>query len=306
MVLLPLNMNMNVLGIIENYFAANYGGFLLIVHNIIILYSMGFFLFDPFPTLNIFEQFKSINNYPYQKRFLINKNKEYRSNIYKQKNIDIFIKFFNNKLVTLDFDLNISDELILSLLFKSLFYWLASNNLILISNFQWNFYSMLKKVILSLHFHKSLANNLLNDLIDYHNFETICDTCEQENKSSYEKKDIFNITQDSINEILSPILKNKNYNHDNNILNIIDGNNNAHLISNIKYIDFIKKSPFNNIIILKQHNSVDTSVLLSKSEYYKIILKDSNILLEPTNSLISAFGALNLNKNYFIDWFPLY
>ena len=38
----------------------------------------------------------------------------------------------------------------------------------------------------------------------------------------------------------------------------------------------------------------------------KIILKDSNILLEPTNSLISAFGALNLNKNYFIDWFPLY
>ena len=114
------------------------------------------------------------------------------------------------------------------------------------------------------------------------------------------------MTQDSINEILSPILKNKNYNHDNNILNIIDGNNNAHLISNIKYIDFIKKSPFNNIIILKQHNSVDTSVLLSKSEYYKIILKDSNILLEPTNSLISAFGALNLNKNYFIDWFPLY
>ena len=270
------------------------------------LFNGVFSVFDSFPTLNIFEQFKSKNNYPYQKRFLINKNKGYRNNIYKQKNIDIFIKFFNNKLVTLDFDLNISDELILSLLFKSLFYWLASNNLILISNFQWNFYSMLKKVILSLHSHKLLANNLLNDLIDYHNFETICNTCEQENKSCYEKKDIFNMIQDYINGILSPILKNKNYNHDNNILNIIDGNNNAHLISNIKYIDFIKKSPFNNIIILKQHNSVDTSVLLSKSEYYKIILKDSNILLEPTNSLISAFGALNLNKNYFIDWFPLY
>ena len=51
---------------------------------------------------------------------------------------------------------------------------------------------------------------------------------------------------------------------------------------------------------------MDTSVLLSKSEYYKIILKDSNIFLESINSLISAFGALNLNKNYFIDWFPLY
>ena len=270
------------------------------------LFNGFFFVFDSFPTLNIFEQIKSKNNYPYQKRFLINKNKEYRSNIYKQKNIDIFIKFFNNKLVTLDFDLNISDELIISLLFKSLFNWLASNNLILISNFQWNFYSMLKKVILLFHSHKLLANNLLNDLIDYHNFETICNTCEKENKRCYEKKDVFNMSQDSINEILSPILKNKNYNYNNNILNIIDGNNIVHLISNVKYIDFIKKSPFNNIIILKQQNSVDTSVLLSKSEYYRIILKDSNILLEPTNSLISAFGALNLNKNYFIDWFPLY
>src|SRR5919107_1692243 len=215
------------------------------------LFNGFFFVFDSFPTLNIFEQFKLKNTYLYQKRILIDKNKEYRSNKYKPKIADdIFIKFFNNKLVTLDFDLNISDELILSLLFKSLFYWLASNNLILISNFQWDFYSMLKKVILTFHSHKLLADNLLNDLIDYHNFEKNYNPSEKENQRMYEKKDISTMTQDSINEILSPILKNKNYGYNNNILNIIDGNNIIHLISNIKYIDFIKNSSFNNIIKL--------------------------------------------------------
>ena len=268
------------------------------------LFNGFFFVFDSFLNLNIFEQFKTKNDFLYQKRFLVNK-KEYEGNRYQKKNTDIFIKFFNNKLVTLDFDLKIDNELILSLLFKSLFYWLASNNLILISNFQWNFYALLKKVILTFQSKKLLVNNLLNDQIDYHNFEKIYNTCEKENQRYYEKKEIFKITQDSINEILSPILKNKNYDY-NNILNIIDGNNIVHLISNIKYIDFIKNSPFNNIIILKKQNSIDNSVLLSKSVYYKIILKDSNILLESTNSLISAFGALNLNKSYFIDWFPLY
>jgi hypothetical protein len=208
-------------------------------------------------------------------------------------------------LVTLEFDLNISDELIISLLFRSLFYWLVSKNLLLISNFQWNLYAMLKEIILSFQSHKSLANNLLNDLIDYRNLETIYNTYERENQRCYEKKDNFDRMQDYIQEILSPILKNKNYNYD-NILNIIDGNDIVHLISNIKYIDFIKKNPFNNVIILKKQKSVDTSVLLAKSEYYRFILKNSNILLQPKNSLISAFGALNLNKNYFIDWFPLY
>jgi KaiC/GvpD/RAD55 family RecA-like ATPase len=269
------------------------------------LFNGFFYVFDSFLNLNIFEQFKSKNGYPYQKKFSIDKNREYRSNRYRQKNTDtdIFIKLFNNKLVTLEFDLNINDELILSLIFKPLFYWLASNNLILITDFQRNFYPILKKAILNFHSYKFLASNLLNDLIDYHKFETVYNSCGKENQSCCEEKDIFNEVQNSINEILSPILKNKSYN---NILNLINGNNIVHLISNIKYIDLIKSGSFNNIIILKKQNSMDTNVLLSNGEYYKIILKDSNILLESKNSLISAFGALNLNKNYFIDWFPLY
>jgi KaiC/GvpD/RAD55 family RecA-like ATPase len=269
------------------------------------LFNGFFFVFDSFSNLNIFKQIKSKNDYPYQKRFLIDKNKDYGYNRYQRRNTDTFIRFFNSKLVTLEFDLNINEELIISLLFRSLFYWLASKNLILISNFQWNLHDMLKEVILSFQFHKSLTNNLLNDLIDYHNLETIYNTYEKENQRCNGKKDNFGRMQDYIHEILSPILKNKNCKYD-NILNIIDGNDIVDLISDIKYIDFIKKNPFNNIIILKKQKSIDTSVLLSKSEYYRIILKDSNILLQPNNSMISAFGALNLNKNYFIDWFPLY
>ena len=78
------------------------------------------------------------------------------------------------------------------------------------------------------------------------------------------------------------------------------------MISNFKFVDFIKTSPVNNLIILKNGTSIDTDILLSESTYYKIILKGKNILIKSMNPPTSVFGAIKKHDNYFVDWCPLY
>lgn len=272
------------------------------------LFNGLFFVFDSLNDLNLFEEFK-INKFS-QGKFVINKNKLYNKYSKCQKNNDdILSELFNsNQLITIEFDSNLHNELILSILFKPLFCWIVSNNLILINNFQCNFYPILKKIMLFFVYPELLANNLLNDKLDYLKFATDYEVNVGQNKSSLkEKKDNFENFKDSINKILSGIYKNKNKNHNyNNVLNIINGNNISHLISNLKFVDFIKRSPVNNLIILKNETSIDTDILLSESTYYKIILKGKNILIKSMNPPTSVFGALKKHDNYFVDWCPLY
>ena len=163
--------------------------------------------------LNLFEEFK-INKFS-QGKFVINKNKLYNKyNKYQKNNDDILIELFNsNQLITIEFDSNLHNELILSILFKPLFCWIVSNNLILINNFQCNFYPLLKKIMLFFVYPELLANNLLNDKLDYLKFAADYEVNVEQNKSSFkEKKDNFENFKNSINKILSEIYKNKNIN----------------------------------------------------------------------------------------------
>ena len=156
-----------------------------------------------------------------------------------------------------------------------------------------------------------LDNNLLHKELDYLKFVTLCDEIyKEQNKTFDQKKDILENFEDYINKIMSEIFKNKNRNKNNchnNVLNILDGNNPDNLISNFEFVEFMKTSPINNLIIFKNGTStINTDILLSASNYYKVVLKDKNILIKSMNSSTSVFGAINDNYNYFVDWCPLY
>ncbi|MGN6821471.1 MAG: hypothetical protein ACTHJ7_01640, partial [Candidatus Nitrosocosmicus sp.] len=90
------------------------------------------------------------------------------------------------------------------------------------------------------------------------------------------------------------------------VLNVLDGDNLIHLISNSKFLNCIKKLPFKSTIIIKKQSSSNNNILLSESNYYRITLKDNNVLLIPENNSDTIFGALNRFNNCYIDWYPLY
>lgn len=270
----------------------------------------GFFsVIDSIDDLNIFEKLKI--NTSFSDKIVINKNDLYNKyKTYKKNNANILNDLFStNRLVTMEFDSNLNNELILSILLKPLFCWIVSDNMILINHFDWNFYSMLKNIM---HFFipsDLLDNNLLNKQLNYLKFvANYDDDYDGQNKPFENKKD--KSFEDSINKSLSEILeienKNKNKNHNfNNMLNILDGNITSHLVSNVKFVDFIKRHPIHNLIILKNGKSVNTDILLSESKYYKIVLKGKNILIKSITPPAYNFGAINESDSYFVDWYPL-
>jgi KaiC/GvpD/RAD55 family RecA-like ATPase len=270
------------------------------------LFNGLFFVFDSLNDLNIFEKLK-IKKYS-QKKLRFNKNKLYFKYCKFHKNQNIFINELlnSNKLVTMDFDPDIHNDLILSILAKPLFCWIVSDNPVLINNFQWNFYSLLKKVMLFFIQPELVDNNLLNEKFDFSKFNTNYDINGEQNNTFNENKGNFENFETSINKFLSQIHKNTNKNHNYNILNLIDGNNFSHLFSNLKFFDVLKRSSANNLIILKNRSHTDNKMLLSESNYYKIILKGKHIFIKSTNPSQPMYGVINEKDNLFVDWYPLY
>jgi len=85
----------------------------------------------------------------------------------------------------------------------------------------------------------------------------------------------------------------------------MDGDNTCDLLSNVKFVNFIKTNPINNLIILKSRIS-NNDILLSESKYYKIVLKGKNILINSITPPTHNFGAINEPGSYFVDWYPSY
>jgi KaiC/GvpD/RAD55 family RecA-like ATPase len=272
------------------------------------LFNGLFFVLDSIDNLNVFEKLKI--NTSIQDKIVNDENKLYNKyDIYGKNNGNFFNDLFHsNRIVTMEFDSNLNNELILSILLKPLFFWIVSENTIMINNFNWNFYSMLKNI---LHYFVSsdlLDNNLLCDQLNYLKFVLDCN--DEHNKKFEEKKYDLKNSGDSINKSLSEILeknknKNKNPNY-NNVLNIMDGDNTCDLLSNVKFVNFIKTNPINNLIILKSRISNNNDILLSESKYYKIVLKGKNILINSITPPTHNFGAINEPGSYFVDWYPSY
>jgi KaiC/GvpD/RAD55 family RecA-like ATPase len=256
------------------------------------LFNGYFYVFDPANKLNLFKKITYRNN---------KRRCNYSKHVSKN-NKDFFVRLFKNKLVTLEFDNRISNELISSILLKPLFSLLFSRNLILLNNFQWDLYSLLKNIILSFRCNRSFINNLLSETIDFSKFGInntyINEKDFIENNNKLDKK----IPLDAV---LPRFFQNKRFSQD-NILNVLDGNNLIHLISHIKFINYIKKLPFNNIIVMRKQDCANNSVLLSESNYYRIFLKENNVLLMLANNPNSIFGSIRMHDNNSIDWFPLY
>jgi KaiC/GvpD/RAD55 family RecA-like ATPase len=273
------------------------------------LFNGLFFVLDSLNELSLFEKLK-INEFPVN-RFGYNKNKLFykhaSSNYQKNKNNFFMNLLRNNKLITMEFGSGLHNEMILSIMLSPLLYWINYGNFILTNNFEWNFYSMLKKIMLYFIQPDVLANNLLNEKLDLPDIFKNDDINYEHDKHFMEQKGGSENFSDSINKILSQIQINHNKkNIHNNILNIVDGNNSSHLISNFGFVNTLKQSQLNNLIVLKKNSSIDNDVLLSESNYYKVFLKGKNILIKSVNPSKYVFGALNENDSLLIDWCPMY
>ncbi len=267
------------------------------------LFDGYFHVIDPIYSLNMFDKFK---------KNLLNKNSDNDSNNTNIINLQSNLKgnnfnFFNeifkhNKLVTMEFDSNLNNELILSILFKSIYFWIISNNSVLVNNFTWDFYSHLKELMaffkqsgLSEH-DDSLIQNL-----KFGNSDCDCDKNSNVgiNKELHKVKHFEKYMDNVLNGYSS---KNKN----NSVLNIMDGNNNYHLFSDVNFINYLKNiSIANNLIVFKTGAIHKCETLISESQYYKIILKGRNILMTSLSDPPCSFGAI-IDNNYFVDWYPIY
>jgi len=273
------------------------------------LFNGLFFVLDSLNELSLFEKIK-INEFPVN-RFGYNRNKlfyKHASGIYRKNRNNFFMDLLmNNKLITMEFGSGLHNEMILSIMLSPLLYWINYGNFILTNNFEWNFYSMLKKIMLYFIQPDVLANNLLNEKLDLPDFFKNDDINYEHDKQFMEQKGGSEHFSDSIDKILSQIqiTQNKKKIH-NNVLNIVDGNNSSHLISNFGFVNSLKQSQLNNLIVLKKNSSIDNGVLLSESNYYKVFLKGKNILIKSVNPSKYVFGALNENDSLLIDWCPMY
>jgi KaiC/GvpD/RAD55 family RecA-like ATPase len=238
-------------------------------------------------------------------------NNKYKTNGLQRNVLNEIIN--NSNIITLDFDSRISNELILSLLSKPLFSWIVSEKLVLINNFQWSFYSILKKILLFFVSPDIVDDLLMNEKLDFFKIVNDYVVNSKQNKSSAgnTKGDLEHSSL--MDSILSELVLNtsKNFNY-RNILNIVDGNNTSHLFSNLKIIDCLKGNPnIHNLIIIKnnytqdENNNKVINALVSEGNYFKIILKGKNIIIKSISPTKRIFGAFIERNGIFIDWYPL-
>ncbi len=279
------------------------------------LYNGIFFALDSSSNLNLIERFK--NNEPKYNEFNI---KEILDSTYNKdkpcppKNTILSEIINGNNITTMEFDSKIPNELILSVLFKPLFSWIVSNKPVLINNFEWNFYSILKKFLLFFVSPEIVNDLLLNEKLDFFKMYKDYFVNNEQNYSHRENNEGLDEVGVSISKTMSDILQNasKNLNHD-NILNIVDGDNTKKLFSNLKFINRLKRSTnIHNLIIIKTNGfpkgynkNNNNNALLSEGNYYKIIFKGKNILMKPIDPSKRIYGAFSENNNLFLDWYPL-
>jgi len=273
------------------------------------LFDGYFYILDPINSLNIFNQFKKnpLNSSLDNDAKYINNNSSLVDLQFKLKGNDLNQLFQNNKLVTMEFDSSLNNELILSILLKSIYIWVVSKNVILVNNFKWDFYNHLKEIMA---FFKPLEQDKKEDSlmknIKYENFDNyssvVCNdnSIVQSCNESLEVKHFENYMDNVLNSCLS---ENKN----NSLLNIMDGNANYNLFSNVNFIKYLKNKPIvNNLVILKTDTFNKFETLISESQYYRIILKGKNVLMNSLSDSSCNFGAIVDKNKYFVDWYPIY
>jgi hypothetical protein len=211
----------------------------------------------------------------------------------------------------MEFDSRIPNELILSVLFRTLFSRIVSAKPVLINNFQWGFYSILRKILLFFVHPEKVNDLLLNEKLDFFKIYKEYVANNEQNNSPKENKSNLDEFEVSINNIIPSVYNNNNNMNHHGILNIIDGNNTKDLISDFKFIDRIKRlHNIHNLVIIKNvspqdHNNSNNNVLLSEGNYFKVYLKGNNIIMKSISPSKRIYGAFSQSDDLFVDWYPL-
>lgn len=276
------------------------------------LYNGIFFSLDSASDLNLIEKVKSHelkhNGFDFKgiTDLLNDKNKPFPSpNTFLNELIN------GSNLLSIEFDSRIPNELILSVLFRTLFSWIVSAKTVLINNFQWDFYSILKKILFLFIQPEKVKDLLFNEKLDFFKIYNEYVANSERNNSPKGNKSNSNEFEASINNIISAFYKNNNNMNHQGVLNIIDGNSTNSLINDFNFVDCIKKlSNIHNLVIIKNmfspdNNGNNNNALLSEGNYFKVYLKGNNIIIKSINPSKRIYGAFNQNDALFVDWYPL-
>ncbi len=277
------------------------------------LYNGIFFALDSSSDLNLIEKFKknklNYNGLNFKEITYLpdDKNKPYQS-----PNTVLNEIINGSSIVTMEFDSQIPNELILSILFGPLFSCIVSAKPVFINNFEWGFYSLLKKILLFFVQPEKVNDLLFNEKLNFFKIYKEYVAKKEQNNSPKENLGNLDLFDVSINNIISTVHKNtdKNISH-NGVLNIIDGNNSKNLISDFEFIDRLKRiHNVHNLIIIKNRFAKDygnnnNNILLSEGNYFKIFLKGNNVIIKSLIPSKRIYGAFNQNEDLFVDWYPL-
>jgi hypothetical protein len=277
------------------------------------LYNGIFFALDSSSDLNLIERLKNNElkhggfDFKETTDMPNDKNKPYQSpNTFLNEIIN------GSNIVTMEFDSRIPNELILSVLFRTIFSWIVSAKPVLINNFEWGFYSILKKILLFYLHPEKVNDSLVDEKLDFCKIYKDYVSKNEQNNLPKENKSNLDEIEISVNKIIPAVYKNNNKNTNHlDVLNIIDGNNTKNLISDFKFIDRIKKiHNIHNLVIIKNRFSQDynynnNNVLLSEGNYFKVYLRRNNIIIKSISPSKQIYGAFNQNDDLFVDWYPL-
>lgn len=257
-----------------------------------------FYTLDPISNLNLFNKI----NFQTSKPLGVKSNRKYINNSIKnqkKENENIIDPFFDKELVFLIFDRCFGNDLILSIIFKTLYLHLINNGIILTNNFNTDFQFLCIKLFTAFFNDENYKQNILHNKID---FSLILQ---------------HGNTDNFLSTLVNNFIKNKPFDQysvgnivEKKILNILHGNSIINLVDNYDLLEVISKSFFRNIVIFTKpvnFKNIRLSSLPSKSGYYEFFIKGSNIIVKSKNGHPLYYGITSFNNDGLLQrWIPIY
>jgi KaiC/GvpD/RAD55 family RecA-like ATPase len=277
------------------------------------LYKGIFYSSDLISRLNLFESYKKVK--PYHKRRFHSTKMKSVSTDYKDISYSEEENFFiRNKLIRVAFDMNLSYEVLLSVLLKPIIRWLgqSNDNRLMINNFDKVFRDSCIK-ILNHHLTEDVCKlKVIEHEIDFtepHGIElTKGDEDSRFNiptNLSARKSELSKELQSDSNDILFDLKNSSSARNQINILNILNTSNMETLLSEDSFLALLSDNFTTNILV--QRNSPISHHLKYLEKCVECELKTSgkNLLLEIKASNISRYQMIVDKVGLFVNWHPV-
>jgi hypothetical protein len=270
-----------------------------------------FYTSDLIRDLNLFPSLEKIKPFYERSKSIVDKS----SDKLKFKRLDDFnVKelFMKHNFISILVENDISNELLISLLFKPLCFWLNKiNNKLMLNNFGQGFRRSCQR-ILDYHLTSDkVKDKLLNQEIDFtSSFGVLRDTSKKaefhggENKIELEKVTNPKIVNSEWNTN-SKLYDSIPIQTETKILNILNASNLLSLINDESFSKILQNNFATNVIIVNQHEPNFNLKFIENGIYIKMNLVGKNILIRVKNDDITLFETIIDRSRLFVEWRPV-